>query len=400
MPDFAYTARDLTGRQVTGTLSAGSKHEALAALGQQALFPVKVEAAKAAGLNWRAKRVKPQLMATTYGQLADLLRSGVPLLKSLDVLRRQASNAALIEVLERLHSGIEEGGTLAECMAAHPKVFSQMAVSMLRAGGEGGFLEEALERVAEFTEKQEDMKSRVIGAVAYPAFLAVVGTSVVLVLLIFFVPKFDGLFARLRARGELPVLTDWLLTTSATLQHWWLAILAVLTVLGAFVRFRLGTDAGRLWRDRATLRLPLAGKVFLELAVARFCRVLGTLLRNGVPILRSLEIASDGTGNRVLGAAIQEAAENISAGQSLAQPLAACGHFPQSVVEMIAVAEESNTLDRVLINVADGLERRTWRQLELLVRLLEPVMLLALALVVLMLAVALLLPVIKMSTAI
>jgi general secretion pathway protein F/type IV pilus assembly protein PilC len=165
-----------------------------------------------------------------------------------------------------------------------------------------------------------------------------------------------------------------------------------------YARGRLLTEAGRVWRDRWKLRAPLVGPIFQNLAVARFCRVLGTLLKNGVPILRSLQISGEAAGNRVLGAAIGAAAENISAGQSLAAPLAACGHFPRTVTEMIAVAEESNTLDNVLTEVADSLERRTWRQLDLFVRLLEPVMLLLLAAVVLVVVVALLLPVLKMST--
>jgi general secretion pathway protein F/type IV pilus assembly protein PilC len=275
-----------------------------------------------------------------------------------------------------------------------------MAVSMVRAGGEGGFLEEALARVAEFTESQDDLRKRTVGAVAYPAFLAVTGTVIVTVLVVFFVPRFSQLFARLRERGELPPLTDLLLNGSEILQHWGLAILAV--ILGAFffVRRWLRTEAGRWWRDRVRLRLPLAGPIFLGLAVSRFCRVLGTLLHNGVPILRSLEISRDATGNRVLAAAIGEATENISAGQPLAGPLAASGQFPPVVVEMIAVAEQANNLENVLLTVADSMERRTWRRVDLSVRLLEPILLLLLASVILLLVIALMLPLLKMSAAV
>ena len=170
--------------------------------------------------------------------------------------------------------------------------------------------------------------------------------------------------------------------------------------MGFYLRAKLSTDEGRLWRDRWKVRIPGAGRILLNLSVARFCRVLGTLLHNGVPILKSLEISSEATGNRMLAQAVQEAAKNISSGQTLAAPLAACGHFPPTIVEMIGVAEESNTLETVLINIADGLERRTWRQLDLFVRLLEPLMLLALAAAVLVVVIALLLPVIKMSTTI
>jgi general secretion pathway protein F/type IV pilus assembly protein PilC len=166
------------------------------------------------------------------------------------------------------------------------------------------------------------------------------------------------------------------------------------------MRAWLATEPGRFWWDRVRLKLPLFGPILLSLAVARFCRVLGTLLQNGVPILRSLECSSEATANRVLAQAIREASENISAGQPLAKPLAASGRFPPTVVEMIAVAEQSNTLEKVLLQVADALERRTWRQLDLAVRLIEPILLLLLAGAVLVVVVALLLPVLKMGTTI
>ncbi len=399
MPEFAYTARDLAGKQHSGRLSANSEREALAALDAKALFPVKIAVEKERR-TIGGGRVKPQLVATTYAQLADLLRSGVPLLRSLDVLKRQASHPRLKTILSEVHASVEDGRTLAEAMARHPKVFGEMAVSMVRAGGEGGFLEEALERVAEFTEHQQDMKSRTVGAVAYPMFLAGIGTIVVIVLLVFFVPKFEPMFERLRAKGELPVMTDIVLALSNFLQSYGWIPLVLLVAAVIWVRRKLETEEGKLLRDKLKIKIPLAGIVFRNLAVSRFCRVLGTLLRNGVPILRSLEISRDAAGNRVLSRAIAEASENITAGASLSEPLAQSGHFPVTVTEMIAVAEEANTLDSVLINVADGLESRTWRQLDLVVRLLEPLLLLIMALVVMMLAIALLLPVIRMSSSI
>ena len=171
-----------------------------------------------------------------------------------------------------------------------------------------------------------------------------------------------------------------------------------LVAVGFLVQNRLSTDEGRVWLDRWRLRVPQAGAIYLSLAVARFCRVLGTLLAGGVPIVRSLEISADSTGNRVLSAAVHDAAENITAGESLAQPLAQSGHFPADVVEMIAVAEQANSLETVLTQIADSLERDTWRRLDLFVRLLEPLMLLILAGVVLVVVIALLIPVLKMST--
>jgi type II secretory pathway component PulF len=387
---------------VSGTITAPSQRDVLTQLGQKALFPVTVQQASAgmmANVRGGTKRVKAQLMATTYSQLAGLLKSGVPLLRSLAILKEQSSNPTLKEVLSQIHHQVEEGATLAEAFARHPRVFSEMAISMVRAGGEGGFLEDALTRVADFTEKQEDLKNRTTGAMAYPVFLAVVGTLVVTVLIVFFVPKFEALFGRLRERGELPAVTDWLLLASSVMGRYGIFVLGAAGIGIYYLKKKLETEEGRLMRDRVMLKLPLAGNIFRSLAVSRFCRILGTLLSNGVPILRSLEISSSGTGNRVLSSAINDAAQNISEGQSLAGPLGASGHFPTTVVEMISIAEESNTLETVLTDISDSLDRQTWRQLDLMVRLLEPLMLLVLASVILVVVIALMLPVIRMATA-
>ncbi|MGI6418003.1 MAG: type II secretion system F family protein [Thermoguttaceae bacterium] len=400
MPEFSYVARNPEGEKVTGAVTAASEREALAAIAGRSLFPVEVRADAPVTHGTNVRRVPAQIRATCFSQLADLLRSGVPMLRSLAVLIRQTNHSGLKEVLQEVHRLVEDGATLAEAMGRFPRIFGEMSVSMIRAGSEGGFLEEALTRVADFTETQEDLRKRTTGALAYPVFLGVVGTLVVIVLMVFFVPKFEGLFENLRQRGELPIVTDILLTTSDLMWVYGPYLLAAI-VAGAFFLSRwLKTAAGRLWLDRIRIKLPIVGKVFLSLAVARFCRVLGTLLHNGVPIVRSLEISSDATGNRVLGLAVLEASEEIAAGQSLAGPLAASGHFPPMVVEMIAVAEESNTLENVLLGIADSLERRTWRELDIAVRLIEPLMLLLLASVVLVLVIALLLPVLKMSTTI
>lgn len=398
MPDFAYVARNLQGQKVSGKLSAQTEGEVINSLNAKALFPIEVKQEKqATRFQFGGKRVSPTQAAIFYAQLASLVRSGVPLMRSLNVLHEQASNVALKTVLEDIRNRVEEGEPLDEAMARHPRAFSDMAINMVRAGTEGGFLEDALERVAAFTEEQEDLKGRTISALAYPTVLAVVGSIIVTGLLIFFVPMFEEMFDRLRERDQLPGVTDWLLWVSGTLNSYGLIILAVLIGIGFYVRTLLQTDTGKRRLDLFKIKVPILGGIFLDLAVARFCRVLGTMLKNGVPILRALEISREAAGNRVLAIAIEDASENISSGESLAAPLSSSGYFPKTVVEMISVAEESNSLDRVLVEIAEGLERRTSRRLDLAVRLLEPILLLVMAMIVLVVVIALLLPVLRMS---
>ena len=399
MPAFAYVARNTEGQRVTGTLTAQTERDAISQLSTKSLFPLEVGLDKPKRkFSLGGGRVSGQILSTTYSQMASLLRSGVPLLRTLKILEDQSSNARLSATLEDVHHRVEDGETLGDSMARHERVFGELAVSMVRAGGEGGFLEDALERVAAFTEQQEDLKSRTTGAMAYPVFLAVVGAIVLSGLLIFFVPNFAPIFDDLRKEGELPAMTDYLLATSDFFSNYWYILLAGVIFGLIFLTQYSKTKEGRYRMDFMKLKTPMVGGIFQSLAVARFCRVLGTLLQNGVPILRSLDISRDACGNKILSEAIESAAENISSGEALAQPLAKSGHFPRTVCEMISVAEEANTLDKVLIQISDGLEKRTERKLDLVVKLLEPIMLLILASVILCVVIALLLPILKMSS--
>ncbi len=405
MPDFTYEAMARTGTKATGTIAANSEREAALALDAKGLFPLTIAMARTQSLGsgsggFFAKKVKGRHLASFYSQLADLLHTGVPLLRSLELLERQSTNIGLQSVLRDIRGKVADGTGLAQSMATHPKVFNELAVSMVRAGQEGGFLEDVLKRIANFVEHQEDMKSKVIGAMAYPVFLAVAGFLVLNILVIFFIPKFEPIFAKLKERDELPQLTLYLMGFSSFLRSWpgWLTGIAIFAALFYFVRWTRGN--GRMWADRQRIRLPLFGKIFLQLALTRFTRILGTMLHNGIPILRALNIAKDSTGNRVLSMAIEKSAESVTAGEKLADPLRKSGFFPPDVVEMIAIAEESNNLEKVLIDISDSLEKRTSRQLDLMVKLLEPIMLLVMAGVTLLVVAGLLLPVFKMGQAV
>lgn len=399
MPQFSYTARTASGEDVAGTITAGSVRESLNLLTEKALFPLQVEAIKSKGAGWSfRKSIKPQLVATNLSQLADLLHNGVPLLKALDILAGQAVQREMVQVLTDIRDQVSEGTSLDEAFARHPKVFNELTISMVRAGSEGAFLEDALKRTADFLELQEELKWRVVGAMAYPSFLAVAGFCVTVVLIVFFVPKFAELFARLeRQGGGLPAATVTLLWLSDFLGRYGLLLLAAAVAAFLWLRKAARTENGRLFADQWKLKIPVFGPIFLNSAVSRFCRVLGTLLRNGVPLLKSLEISSDSAGNYVLARAIRASAENVSSGETLARPLAGCGLIPTNVMAMISVAEESNNLDVVLVNIADTLDRKIARQLDVMVRLVEPMMLLVMGGVILFVLVALLLPVFDMS---
>lgn len=401
MPEFTYTARTMAGDDVSGTIAASSKRESLAALAEQSLFPLRVESVASGTSRWRPKR-RPSagVIASTLTQLADLLKNGVPLLAALDILSEQATHPTLSEALTDVRDQVAEGESLDSAMAAHPRIFDELTVSVVRAGSEGAFLEESLERTANFLEVQQELKSRVTGAMIYPVFLAGAGFLITTILVVFFVPKFANLFDQIeRQGGGLPFMTVALLAISDFLGSRWGLVLAG-SVVGAVLWLRglIATPKGRMFFDRWKLKIPVAGPIFLWSAVSRFCRILGTLLRNGVPLLRALEISSESAGNRVLAKAIRDSAENISAGETLAKPLAECGLFPKTVMAMIAVAEESNTLDSVLVNVADTVDRKISRQLDIMIRMAEPAMLLIMGTVILCIMVALLLPVFQMSS--
>lgn len=398
MATFTYTAKTTAGQTVNGVLTAESRQAAMRTLDERSLFPIVVnEGGKAdrPTLTGRRKKVKLKVLTTFYSQLADLLRAGVPVLRSLDVLARSSSNLLLQEILKEIYSDVSGGQTLADSMAKHPNVFNDLAIAMIRAGEQGGFLEDVLSRIAIFTERQDELRNKLIGSMIYPCVLLTAGFTVVTLLMLTVVPKIRGFLER----AEKPWITDALFATSDFLQtqgHYVLGVVVIALLVGVPL---LRSDEAKLKMDRYKLKAPVVGPVILMVAVCRFCRILGTMLHNGVPILQALKISKDSAGNRILADEINKAAENVQRGEPLAQPLGACGLFPADIVDMIGVAEESNNLEKVLVQIADSNEARTARQIDLAVRLLEPLLLLVMALVVFLIAMALLVPILRMSAA-
>ena len=390
----------MAGNDVSGKLSANSRREALDILARQSLFPLRVDDAKKGQIELRffKQRIPDALIASTLAQLADLLENGVPVLGAFQVLVRQTNHPTLREVLTDLHDQVSDGEAIDNAFASHPRVFNDLTISIIRAGTEGAFLEDALKRTARFLEQQGELRSKIIGAMMYPLILAVVGTVLITGLVIFFVPRFEPMFDQVISQGgKLPLVTEILLAVRTFIQNYYIYLVVGIVVCFAWIRTQASTRWGRRLLDKWKLKLPIIGKILLESSVARFCRVFGTLLENGVPILRALDISSTSTGNVILADAISKSAENVSAGESLSKPLLETGIIPPQVMAMISVAEESNTLESVLVNAADNIERNTARQLDMLVRMLEPLMLLFMASAILFIILALLLPIFQMG---
>lgn len=393
MAEYQYIARTAAGEEVTGRIQADSQAAVVRTLDEQQLYPVEVTEGEEAQSVRRGGRVRRRHVGMMYEQLGDLLTSGVPMLRSLEIIARSGTRGRLSAIVRELYEDVSAGKTLADAMAAHGKVFAELHVAMVRAGEHAGFLEEVLVNLAGFIERQDELRGKVRGALAYPAVLAIVGLAVTLGMLVWLVPNFRTIFEGI----EQPLPTRVIFAASKLLvaNKVVLACVAVLGVMGAWGFLRSPAGHG-LW-ERWKLRIPVLGPTIRVVAITRFCRILGTMLANGVPILQALDISKDATGSQVLSDSIAAAAEAVRKGQPLAGPLRASGLFPVEIVEMIAVAEESNQLDRVLVQVADTVERRTNRQVDTAVRLVEPLILVLMAATIGFIAVALLYPIFTMA---
>jgi general secretion pathway protein F/type IV pilus assembly protein PilC len=398
MATFTYKAKTSAGQTVNGVLTAESQQAALRMLDERSLFPIQVREGGQAGrstIGGRKKRLGLRVMSSFYSQLADLLRAGVPVLRSLDVLSRQSSHPALAEIVKEVHSDVSSGETLADSMSKHPNAFNHLAIAMVRAGEQGGFLEDVLGRISVFVERQDELRNKVLGSLIYPCILMGAGATVVTLLMVFVVPKIEPLLARV----DRPWITDALFAVSDVFSQRWQYILGSIVILVVVTVPLIRSEEGQRRLDVLKMKAPVLGKLLIMVAICRFCRILGTMLQNGVPMLQALRIAKDSAGNRLMAEQIERATENVQRGETLASPLSESGMFPMDIVDMIAVAEESNNLESVLVQIADSNEERTGRMVDLGVRLLEPILLMVMAVLVLLIAIALLVPILRMSGA-
>jgi len=392
MATFAYIARDTAGQRVEGKLAGASAQSVLAELQSRQLAPVQVQEVRDQPRVQR--RVSARQLANAYRQLADLLHAGVPLLRALRLLGRSKSNPRLAKVMAAVADAVADGSRLADAMAAHGDVFPPVQIAMVRAGERGGFLEPVLQRMGGFLELQADMRGKVIGNLIYPAVLLGVMLTIILIALVFFVPKFRDFYARI----QLPLPTKIVLGASELLTTYWFAMVIAVAIV-AVISWRLWQSAVvrrqlAIWQ----LHIPVIGSLVRSLAVGRFARILGTLLENGIPMLSAMQISRDAAGHILLAEAIDKAAEAVRAGETLATPLATSGLLTEDVVEMISVGESANNLPQVLITVAETIEKRVDRMLNVFVRLMEPFLLLIMGGAVLFIFVALIVPMMRMSS--
>lgn len=396
MAEFQYRAKTTAGETVSGVIAAESESAALRILAERELFPLTVSDAESASRQAPVRRrVRARDVGILYGQLADLIGAGVPLLRALDTLVKSTVNKRLVAVLKEVRGGVADGRSLTDALRGFPEVFPPLHTAMVQAGERASFLEDVLRSLAGFLERLDELRSKVIGSMIYPALLSAVGAVVLTGALLFFVPRFEPLL------GDTPKLLPTALVfamSRALREYWYLPALAGVG-MGVLAWGAASSERGRRLFEEWRLRVPVIGDALRLLAITRFCRILGTMLANGVPILQALAISRGATGSQLLGDRITEAMENVRAGKPLTEPLRRGGYFPEQILAMIRVAEESNRLDQVLLTIADTVERRTNRQVDQAVRLLEPLILCVVAMAIGFLALGLLLPIFTMASA-
>jgi len=399
MATFTYKAIDADGREVADKLVAADRATAIEQLFERRLDPVSVE---------RTEEGQPQGLFARFGgiskreidgftrQLANLLAAGVPMSRALSILSREASRMASKKLWAVIHDQVAGGMSLADSLSLHPKAFSPIYVAMVRAGETGGFLDIVLEQIATFRAREADLKGRVKAALVYPIILAVLAAGIMVFLLTFFIPRFSQMFAEFG--GSLPALTRYIVVASNVLvKYWFLLVIGIALIVFAIQRM-LTSDEGRRSMERLLLRTPLFGTGMARFALVRFCRMLGTLVGAGVPLIASLRVAREAIGNQVLADTVNSATESVQKGNPLARSLEGCRLlFPASVIEMVSVAEESGRLDQELVRLAGAYEEELDRHLKMMVTLIEPALLFLMAVLVGTVVIGMLLPIFNLQ---
>ena len=423
MPKFNYVAMDSRGKETKGTLDVGSQNEAISRLKEMGYFPTKVVEAdktkekpdkktkagpadakgkKKGGININIKipglsgRVKPKVLTTFTRQLATLVDAGLPLLRGLRVLERQEKNPTLKAIINELSLAIEGGSTFSEGLAQHPKIFNRLFVNMVKAGELGGVLEVVLNRLSEFMEKAQKIRGKVKAAMFYPCAVIFVAVTILTVLMVFVIPKFEAVFKDMLEGRGLPAFTQFVLSVSrAVAGHF---VITLISIVAFFIGLKLfvRTRFGRRLFDRLKMNFPVFGPVISKVAISRFTRTLGTLVSSGVPILQALTIVKETSGNVVVADAVSSVHESVKEGETITAPLEASNVFPPMVISMVDVGEQTGALPEMLMKIADTYDDEVDNAVSAMTSLLEPIMIVILAVIVGSIVIALFLPLISL----
>lgn len=400
MPTFKYRAKKDDGDVVEGTIAAGTHDDAVDKISRIGYFPTAVEQivdgpGKSSSSGLLTGRIRSRDITTFSRQLASLLKSGVPLLRGIEVIGEQSENARFKEMLDDISGKIKEGASFSSALAGYPKVFLPLYLAVVRAGESSGNMEESLSRIADYLKKQNEILTRVRMALVYPIFMAFVGAAATVFMLVFVMPKLTGIFEG--TGQELPVPTRIVLAASSYLRAYWPWIVGIMALGVLIIKRTVKSAAGRQTLDRLKLKLPVLGVFFLKVELARFCRTLEILIRSGVPILEAIRTASSVFGNEVLKVELTRTGEDLEHGGSFGQSLKKSKLFPAFMNSLVIVGEESGRLDESLAEVATSYERDTDEAVTTSTALLEPLMILIVGSVVGFMVVAMLLPIFEID---
>jgi type II secretory pathway component PulF len=387
---YQFRALQLDGKVTEGRIEAGGRQEAFRQIEGRGLTPLSLAEAAAAqvankagsngapAFKWSSKKVTPRMLENFTRLLSSLLAAGVPLSRALVILHREATAPVAKEKWKQIHGFVIDGMSLADAMAKSPETFPRVYVAMVQAGETGGFLDVVLAQIADFQSREKELRSKVMTALLYPTILLALALGVLVFLLVFFIPKFQTIFTGFNA--TLPLLTRVIVAASDVMRAYGLFVALGLAVIGYLIRTWLVSEQGKRVWEGFILRAPIVGPLVAQFAMARFCRMLGTLLNAGVPLINGLNVARKSIGNQILVDAVANSIERVKEGDQLGPSLADCRHlFSGSVVEMISVAEESGKLDEELVRLANVTEGDLDRQLKAAVALTEPLMLFLIA---------------------
>jgi len=396
MPLFKYVAKDEQGNTLTDFIEAKDEMVALDMLRVKNLIIISIaEQKKAKETKTAAKKVKAEELVIFSRQLATMVNAGIPLVQSLDILSEQMESLAFRQIVTTVRSDVEAGSSLSAALEKHAKVFNMLYTNMVKAGETSGMLDEILDRLAIYLEKNTSLQRKVKSAMVYPAVVTIMAIGITLVLLLKVIPTFKEIFATLG--GTLPVPTQILINISDTLRQYFIYAVGVIVAIGFALGKLVQTPKGKVHFDQLKLNLPVFGPLLQKVAVARFSRTLSTLIRSGVPILGALEIVGKTAGNVVIEGAVEKARVGIREGESIAQPLSKSKAFPPMVTRMISVGEESGELEKMLSKIADFYEDQVDAAVSGLTSLIEPLIIAFLGIVVGSIVIAMFLPIFKIT---